>query len=140
MLLAAYALRVSPDWSAHRPSLAESGRAAWRSGRRPDADSAGRFSDCHGAIAGYKGCVTPSHITTYDDNTITAIFHPLLALIASATNSQLAKYVEYPKEENKILRARLPLQSLKRTTGTAYGIPHLGCPDWQRPDSWSRAT
>ena len=36
------------------------------------------------------------------------IFHPLLALIASATNNELAKYVEYLKAENKILRARIP--------------------------------
>jgi len=35
------------------------------------------------------------------------IFHPLLALIASATNNELAKYVEYLKQENKILRARI---------------------------------
>jgi len=35
-----------------------------------------------------------------------SIFHPLLALIASATDSELAKYVQYLKEENKILRAR----------------------------------
>jgi putative transposase len=35
------------------------------------------------------------------------IFHPLLALIASSTNNELAKYVEYLKHENKILRARL---------------------------------
>jgi len=33
------------------------------------------------------------------------IYHPLLALIASATDNELAKYVEYPKNENKILRA-----------------------------------
>lgn len=38
------------------------------------------------------------------------IFHPLLALIASSTNSELANYVEYLKHENKILRARLPAQ------------------------------
>ena len=38
------------------------------------------------------------------------IFHPLLAMIASATNNELAKYVEYLKEENKILRARIPGQ------------------------------
>ena len=38
------------------------------------------------------------------------IFHPLLALIASATDSEPAKYVEYLKEENKILRARIPGQ------------------------------
>ena len=34
------------------------------------------------------------------------IFHPLLALIASATDKELAKYVEYLKHENKIQRAR----------------------------------
>ena len=41
---------------------------------------------------------------------MTKIFHPLLALIASATNNELAKYVEYLKEENKTLRARIPGQ------------------------------
>ena len=45
------------------------------------------------------------------DNSMTAkIFHPLLALIASASNNELAKYVEFLKEENKILRARVPGQ------------------------------
>jgi hypothetical protein len=38
---------------------------------------------------------------------ITKIYHPLLAVIASATNNELAKYVEYVKAENKILRARI---------------------------------
>jgi len=38
------------------------------------------------------------------------IFHPLLAMIASATNNELAKYVQYLKEENRILRARIPGQ------------------------------
>ena len=38
------------------------------------------------------------------------IFHPLLAMIASATNNELARYVEYLKQENKILRARIPGQ------------------------------
>ena len=41
---------------------------------------------------------------------MTKIFHPLLALIASATDKELAKYVQYLKEENKILRARIPGQ------------------------------
>ena len=36
------------------------------------------------------------------------LLHPLLTLIAGATDSELAKYVEYLKAENKILRARLP--------------------------------
>lgn len=38
------------------------------------------------------------------------IFHPLLALIASSTECELAKYVQYLKEENRILRARIPGQ------------------------------
>jgi putative transposase len=41
---------------------------------------------------------------------MTKIFHPLLTLIASASNNELAKYVEFLKEENKILRARVPGQ------------------------------
>ena len=36
------------------------------------------------------------------------IFHPLLALIASGTDRELAKYVQYLKAENKILRSRIP--------------------------------
>ena len=35
-------------------------------------------------------------------------FHPFLALIATATDRELAEYLDYLKEENKILRARLP--------------------------------
>ena len=38
---------------------------------------------------------------------MTKIFHPLLALIASATDKELAKYVQFLKEENKILRSRV---------------------------------
>ncbi len=41
---------------------------------------------------------------------MTRIFHPLLALIASATDKELARYVQFLKEENKILRARIPGQ------------------------------
>ena len=40
------------------------------------------------------------------------IFHPLLALIASASNNELARYVEFLKEENKILRSRIRSQAL----------------------------
>ncbi|WP_145029473.1 integrase core domain-containing protein [Caulifigura coniformis] len=36
-----------------------------------------------------------------------AIYHPLLALIASVTDRHLARYVEFLKEENKILRTRI---------------------------------
>ncbi|MCA9092036.1 MAG: integrase core domain-containing protein [Planctomycetaceae bacterium] len=35
------------------------------------------------------------------------IFHPLLALIASATDRELARYVEFLKAENLILRSRI---------------------------------
>ena len=38
------------------------------------------------------------------------IYHPLLALIASAADNELAKYVEYLKHDNKIFRARIPGQ------------------------------
>lgn len=38
---------------------------------------------------------------------MTKIFHPLLALIASASDKELAKYVQFLKEENKILRSRV---------------------------------
>jgi len=41
---------------------------------------------------------------------MTKLFHPLLALIASATDKELAKYLDYLKAENKILRARIPGQ------------------------------
>ncbi len=45
------------------------------------------------------------------DNSLAAkILHPLLALIASASNKELARYVEFLKEENKIQRARVPGQ------------------------------
>jgi putative transposase len=40
----------------------------------------------------------------------TNLFHPLLVMIASATDRELAKQVQYLKEENKILRARIPGQ------------------------------
>ncbi len=36
------------------------------------------------------------------------VFDPLLALIASATTNELAKYIEFLKVENQILRARIP--------------------------------
>ena len=35
------------------------------------------------------------------------LFHPLLTMIASATDRELAKHVQFLKEENKILRSRL---------------------------------
>ena len=63
-----------------------------------------------GRVAVYNECATPPQIDAYDDSKMSKIFHPLLALIASATDNELAQYVEYFKEENKILRARIPGQ------------------------------
>jgi hypothetical protein len=62
------------------------------------------------AIARYNECVTLIQITHSDNTKMTAIFHPLLAMIASATDKELAKYIQFLKEENKILRARIPGQ------------------------------
>jgi len=45
----------------------------------------------------YNECVIPVQITGYDDTAMTKIFHPLLALIASATDRELARYLEYLK-------------------------------------------
>ncbi len=59
---------------------------------------------------GYNGCVKPFQITDCDNSEMTFIFHPLLALIASVTDRELAKYIQFLKEENKILRSRLPGQ------------------------------
>ena len=36
------------------------------------------------------------------------ILHPIFALLASVTRQELARQVAYLKEDNKILRARLP--------------------------------
>jgi putative transposase len=38
------------------------------------------------------------------------LFHLLLVLIASVSDRELAKKIQYLKEENKILRARIPGQ------------------------------
>ena len=40
------------------------------------------------------------------------LFHPLLTLIATATDRLLARHLEYLKGENRILRARIPKQLL----------------------------
>ncbi len=51
------------------------------------------------------------HLNSELANSMAAkIFHPLLALIASASNNELARYVEFMKAGNKILRARVPGQ------------------------------
>ena len=61
-------------------------------------------------IVRYNECALPFIVGTYEHIAMPKLFHPLLALIASATDRELAKYVEYLKEENKILRARIPGQ------------------------------
>src|SRR5438132_2754309 len=37
-----------------------------------------------------------------------ALFQPLLLLLASATDRELARHIQYLKEENRILRGKLP--------------------------------
>lgn len=54
--------------------------------------------------------VITSTMTTYDNTPMSRFFHPLLALIASATDNEFAKYVEYLKHENATLRSRLSKQ------------------------------
>ena len=64
---------------------------------------------------------------TYEDNGVSKFVHPLLALIASATDSELAKYVEYLKRENEVLRARLPkrIHTTKEERKKLLGICNL---------------
>ena len=68
------------------------------------------FVDVFGYSALFHECVIPVQIRDCDNSVTAKIFHPLLALIASATESELAKYVEYLKAENRILRGRIPGQ------------------------------
>ena len=49
-------------------------------------------------------------IPAYDGTAVAKIFYPLPAPIAAAADRQLARYVEFLEEENKILRSRLPSQ------------------------------
>ena len=56
-------------------------------------------------------------ITGYDHTTMNRIFHPLLALIALATDRELARYVEFLKTENQILRSRIKAKG-QRFKGT----------------------
>ena len=51
---------------------------------------------------------------------MTKIFHPLLALIASATDRELAKYVQFLKEENKIVETRRFLFGLSITVSLVF--------------------
>jgi WD40 repeat protein len=53
-------------------------------------------------------------------------FHPLLALIASATDKEPARYVEFLKEENKILRARIPGTPARTQTLLHHDQQELG--------------
>lgn len=39
---------------------------------------------------------------------MTRFLHPILLLVARATESELGRYVEYLKAENRILRDKLP--------------------------------
>ena len=49
------------------------------------------------------------------------LMHPLLTLIAGATESEMTKYIEYLKVENQVLRDRLPKEIYN-------GLEKLGAP------------
>lgn len=55
------------------------------------------------------------------------LFHPLLVLIATATENELAKSIQYLKEENRILRekapGRIPLTDQERQRLIKFGLP-----------------
>jgi putative transposase len=60
---------------------------------------------------GFSGVQKPCHPASSPDRSyiiMAKFFHPLLTLLASATESQLAQYVEFLKAENRILRSKLP--------------------------------
>ncbi len=59
------------------------------------------------------------------------ILHPIFALWASATREELARQIAYLKEENRILRARLP----QRLTVHADIDLHCHPAPKHRPDS-----
>ena len=60
--------------------------------------------------------------------TVAKLFHPFLALIATATDRELAKYLDYLKEENKILRARLPGKQVHTTPTESKRLLRFGKP------------
>jgi hypothetical protein len=47
-------------------------------------------------------------------------FHPLLTLLANATESQLAQYVEVLKAENRILRSKLYIAGITANPDDAW--------------------
>ena len=101
-----------PDFDAPRfePAAAFPSGRRLRSCRVRSNEVLADFRGSHGHKALFRECVTRFQIRDCEHTAMNRIYHPLLALIASATESELAKYVEYLKAENRILRARLPKQ------------------------------
>jgi len=64
-----------------------------------------------GYQARYKQYVSLSDHPESDNTTMTKIFHPLLALIASGTDRELAKYVEFLKAMNLLFNVAADWQS-----------------------------
>ncbi len=56
----------------------------------------------------------------------TRILHPLLSLLASVTRQELARQVAYLKEENRILRARLPARIVTTEPERRRPPAHVG--------------
>ena len=56
-----------------------------------------------------------------------ALFHSLVTLLATATDCQLRRYIEFLKAENEILRARLPAEihtrPAERERLLKFGLP-----------------
>src|SRR4051812_42658937 len=59
------------------------------------------------------------------------LFHPLLMLVASSTESELAHQIEFLKAENQMLRKRLPSARL-RTTSTNWSVMPSAPHSWRR--------
>ncbi|MAD81044.1 MAG: hypothetical protein CMJ50_09420 [Planctomycetaceae bacterium] len=60
----------------------------------------------------FSGVSKRCHLQRYqllvDSTPMTRFLHPILLLVARATESELGRYVEYLKAENRILRDKLP--------------------------------
>ncbi len=62
------------------------------------------------------------------------LIHPLLMLIAQATEKELVLYIEYLKAENRILRSKLPKKGHRNASRTSQAgqaecstwLPHQG--------------
>jgi len=59
---------------------------------------------------------------TFDDKTDAWAHYLFLALIASSTDPELTRHIEYLKAQNKILRARVPDRFRNVSNGDSLGF------------------